>query len=323
MTRLILAILALALVGCGHNTLREDPVIPAVKANYPTLEFEACGSLWHGVGICYLEAGKNPTSVRFKVQGYYKGTIRIFSAACNLDKTLTYANNELFDVPIPELEPNRNCLITAVMSPEYPKEARQEVAVYSLKGLLAIRIQSGEEVWTGAARKLSGQWRSQIDLEIGAYSQARLAIRGCGVAYDQNRPIEQGRLHFELSEAVLRVSRGECIADGVALIPRVVDHTLTVLVAQYATSLPGDPEWGDYGFSPLAIPVVSLDGSSLKVEATDYVSILSLNGEYEMDYKASFKFDRTKRNILRAITVKGRSVLGVWNPEKQEWTWMQ
>lgn len=323
MTRFIALILIFSVIGCSHGTFREDPVIPAIKANYPTLEFRACGKLFHGLGICYLPEGSDHNEVKMRIQGYYKGTVRIFSNACNLDITKTYTNNELFSVDIPQLEPGRSCLLTAVMSPEYPKQAVKDVATYSFKGHLAIRIEKGEEIWYGDVRKVTGDWKSQFDLMVGNFPKAFVAIRGCEKPYDREMALDQGFARIELSEAVMKAQRDDCVAEGVALVRNETDVTFSVLVTQYATELPDDPEWRDFAFSPLAIPRVSFAGNDLEVEASAEVSVVSLNGEFKIDNKAKFEFDRTKENVLRIFTAKGRSVIGYWAPGSQEFEWKQ
>ena len=316
-------ILFAVLVSCSHGDLREDPVIPAIKVNYPTLEFQACGETFHGLGICYLERGSAHNEVNLKIQGYYKGTIRVYSSACGLDMTFTYAENELMKIKLPKLEPGRSCLVTAVMSPEYPKKASKDVATYSFKGHLAIRIEKPEEIWYGETRKVTGNWRSQYDLMVGNFPKALVAIRGCGKAYNKKMTLDQGYARIKLSEAAERLEMGDCVAEGVALVKNETDTTFSILLTQYATELPDDPQWKDYAFSPLAIPRVEFSGGEIKVVASPEVSIISLNGEYEINNKAEFKFDRTKPNILRILTVKGRSVLGLWSAGAQEFEWKQ
>lgn len=318
----ILSLVLVLLTGCGTPQLKEDPVIPAIKANYPTLEFWACSKLWHGLGVCYIEPDQPHTSVNLRVQGYYKGTGRIYSQTCEIDKTFTYTENQLIPIEIPELEPGRNCLVNVILSPEYPKEWRSGIAIWSLKGMLAIRVRHGDEDWSGHVRRLTGRWKSQLDLQVGPHKAARVAIRGCGVKYDKKLGVDNGWLRIELSEAYRR-EVGDCVAEGVALISGVRDTTFSVLTAQYATELPLDPDWRDFGFIPLAIPVWTLNGSTLKVTAQEAVSIISLNDKYEIDNEAKFSFDRKRTNILRLITVKGRTVLGVWYPGSQDWEWYQ
>lgn len=309
------------LLGCAGKLLKEDPVIPAIKANYPTLEFGACGELFHGLGTCYLREGEAHNSVNLKIQGYYRGTGRVFSNNCAVDQTFTYTENELISVNLPQLEPGRSCLVSMVLSPEYPPEWRSGISVYSLKGLLAIRIQKGNERWGGFLRKLTGNFKSQVDIPVGPHKEARVVIRGCGVKYDKVITLDKEIAHIQLSEAIVS-QIGDCVVEGVILTSDI-DRTFTGLIAQYATTLPLDPEWREYGFIPLAIPKVDVSDSSIKIEGPDSVSVISVNDKYKVTSKASFSFDRNKINIVRLITVKGRTVLGVWDPKAQSFKWGQ
>lgn len=319
----LLAALLTVVTGCGTMKLREDPVIPAAVAGYPTLEFSACGKTYHGLGVCYLNRGEAFDSVELRVQGYFQGTGRVVSQACKLDYTFTYKDSELIRIKLPNSEPEKNCAVNITLSPEYPKEWRSGIEVYSLIGVLAVRLQDGEETWSGETRRLTGNWKSNLHLSLGpAHSSARVVIRGCGIAYDKALKAEGGELYIPLEQAVKRQERGLCVAEGVAL-TNGVDFTFSVLIAQYATELPNDPKWAGFGFGPLAIPVTELSGSKIKLTGAEQVSVVSMDRSYEVQSKASFKFDRNKPHIIRLITVKGRTVLGFWEPGDQEVRWVQ
>lgn len=322
MTWILLALLT-AITGCGTAKLKEDPVIPAAVANYPTLEFSACGKTHHGLGVCYLNKGQPFDSVELRVQGYYQGTARVYSQACKLDYTFAYKDSELIRIKLPDSEPERNCAVNITLSPEYPKEWRSGIEVYSLIGVLAVRLQNGSESWTGETRRLTGRWKSNLALSLGPkHTSARVVIRGCGIAYDKTLASPEGNLYIPLENAVKREERGLCVAEGVALMSDG-DFTFSVLIAQYATELPSDPKWSGFGFGPLAIPVTEYSGGSIKLTGSDQVSVISMDSKYKVSSKASFSFDRTKSHVIRLITVKGRTVLGFWEPGDQEVQWIQ
>lgn len=312
-----------ALTGCGTARLVEDPVIPAAVANYPTLEFRACGKTFHGQGICYLQKGQPFDSVELRIQGYFQGTGRVVSQACKLDYTFTYTDSELIRINLPNSEPEKNCAVNITLSPEYPKEWRSGIEVYSLIGVLGVRLQSGDETWVGETRRLTGNWKSNLSLSLGPnHTSARVVIRGCGIAYDRVLSAPGGNLYVPLEQAVKREERGSCVAEGVALTSGG-DFTFSVLVTQYATELPNDPKWKGYGFGPLAIPVTELSSGSIKLTGPEQVSVVSVDQTHKIASKGKFSFDRTEPHIIRLITVKGRTVLGLWEPGDQEVTWIQ
>lgn len=319
-----IVLLLTAVTGCGTlSKLRDDPVIPAAVANYPTLEFSACGQTFHGQGVCYLQKGQPFDSVELRVQGYFQGTGRVVSQACKLDYTFTYKDSELIRVNLPNSEPEKNCAVNITLSPEYPPEWRSGIEVYSLVGVLGVRLQSGEEVWQGETRRLTGNWKSNLHLSLGpAHEKPRVVIRGCGVSYDRVLSAPGGHLYIPLEDAVKRQERASCIAEGVAL-SKGVDFTFTVIVTQYATELPLDPKWRGYGFGPLAIPVVEMGSSSIKLTGSDQVSVVSVDENHKVSSEGKFKFDKNQKHIIRLITVKGRTVLGFWEPGDQEVQWNQ
>lgn len=325
MIRLIQILFILtAAAGCGTlSKLREDPVIPAAVANYPTLEFRACGQVFHGQGVCYLQKGQAFDSVELRVQGYYQGTGRVVSQACKLDYTFTYKDSELVRINLPNSEPEKNCAVNITLSPEYPKEWRSGIEVHSLIGVLGVRLQSGQETWVGETRRLTGNWKSNLALRVGpANKSARVVMRGCGVAYDRVLQAENDTLYVPLEQAVKRAERASCVLEGVAL-AFGGDFTFTVIVTQYATELPLDPKWKGFGFGPLAIPVAEMRSSSIKLTGSDQVSIVSVDDDHKVASKGSFNFDKREFHIIRLITVKGRTVLGVWEPGSQEVEWNQ
>ena len=75
-------------------------------------------------------------------------------------------------------------------------------------------------------------------------------------------------------------------------------------------------------FVPLAIPNIVLTSDKLKVVGTDQVSIISLDGRYEIDKSAEFRFNPNQNHILRLLTVSGRLVIGKYYPVLG-WVWVQ
>lgn len=319
MKRIVSIICLLVLVSCAG--LRPDPVIPAIAVGYPTLEFKACEQTFHGLGICSVEKGNLYDDVSFQVQGYYKGTGRVFSQNCNLDQTFSYIDSEIIKIDL-EGEAVKDCLISVTLSPEYPKQNSGEIAVYSLQGHLEIKVKNQDEMWNGQTRKLTGNWKNKLNIKLGVGDLVRVVIRGCGVRYDKEHKVKNGIVTIELSEAMLRKEKELCILEGVIFDPQYEDYLFTVMVAQYATELPNDPKWKDYRFIKLAIPSVKI-GKKLEVVATSEVSVVGLDDKNYIKNEKKFKFKKDRDHILRIVTVKGRSVIGVWKASEAKWTWEQ
>jgi len=103
-----------------------------------------------------------------------------------------------------------------------------------------------------------------------------------------------------------------CMMEGFINSSAFVDVDFNVLVAKYNAE-----------FTQLPIPVVKINGDKIEIIADDAVSIVSLDNEYEIDYEAKFDFDRTKPHVIRLLTVKGRSVIGLIEAGGQQWEWLQ
>jgi len=76
-------------------------------------------------------------------------------------------------------------------------------------------------------------------------------------------------------------------------------------------------------FNQLSTPSVHVGKKKITVTASESVSIISLDNEYKIKQKAKFKFKHDQSHILRLLTVKGRSVLGLWDINNQRFRWIQ
>jgi hypothetical protein len=53
------------------------------------------------------------------------------------------------------------------------------------------------------------------------------------------------------------------------------------------------------------------------VEADPVVSVILFNDEFGFDNEAKFDIDTSESNVLRVGTVKGRTTLCLWDPDKE------
>ena len=290
MKQLLLLILSLLFIsGCG--SLRPDYSMPTIKAGYPTAEFRCERELYHGLGVCTYVSG----GIQIAVQGYFKGVIKIDSDRCDLSEKLTYTDNE--EVVL-NIEPSSSCVIDIVVSPSYPKESK--VDVQSFKGRLYIKKLSSEDV---DLIKFNSRIQEGTDrgIDIESEDPLRVAFFGCGVSFDKIILSNNGRVTVKLSD-LGPLNRKDCLFEG------IIGTTRTVWQAWIY----------DKKFTPLAKPKISRKGSKIKVEAESSVSVISFGDKYKLKNKAKFKVDNSPK-VFRAITVAGRSVIGIWNGEKIEW----
>ena len=325
---LIYVVLLTLFMGCNtfKKKLHDDPNIAAYAVGYPSIEFQACGNLFNGLGVCYFKKGESLSFLNLKIQGYYKGTGRVFSESCGVDQSFTYEEHELVQVKLPETLVSHSCVFNMMLSPEYPNQYESGLEVYPLVGTLIMRAAHAVSIWRGEVRKVSGNWRSILSLPLWSpEKKAMVGIYGCGIRYEQELQIAEGVLDIPLELAVLKEPNTLCVAEGVALVKEAFwDYGFTVAIAQYATILPDVAKWQGMGFTPLSEPSIKLTGNNLSIVAESAVSFIGVNGKYELGNKAMFfNFETGKKGSIRLGTVKGRTLVGEWDPLKQEFQWTQ
>lgn len=309
-----LALLVLLVSGCGKN-LRPDPSLPVIDAGYPSLEVLHNGKIHNGGTILSVKRGDDLSQLDLAFQGYYEGIYRLSSQRCELDSPGSfYEKNALVRIPLKGIA-SKDCVITITMSPSYPKGSRRGVEVDSFRGHIVIKVTDGED-WYGEFIKVTGSWKHTLRIFVGGSGPARIIADACGVSYDREVQIVDGFIEFEISEAVSLLPGKSCILDGAIITEEYEDYLFNVFVANYKTMSGGRP------FSPLNFPIVKDLGDKIEVIASDVVSVVALDNQYSIDYKETFKFDRNKTHILRAMTVMGRLVIGIYEPGK-EWRWLQ
>jgi hypothetical protein len=294
---------------CSVPQLKEDPVMAATDANYPSLEMRACGKTWHGDAVCALEKGQSLNSVAFSFQGYAIGSYRIYSKSCAIDQSATYKENEEIKVSIPGIA-KESCVVTVTMAPAYPDEYNPGIKLYSFRGSLAIKVKDHED-WLGFTKKVTGNFKSSLELNIGGDADVKLVMDGCGKLYSKTVKNEGGVVTAPLHEAFQATEPKTCVLDAAVISPEFEDFLFDVMISYY-----------DGKFTPLSIPAVVLQDNKLKVTALGVVSVISLDDKFEFETEAEFDFDPNQDHILRTLTVKGRSALGLWSKTQQKWEWL-
>lgn len=299
----------LFLIGCSGK-LRPDPSISAIEANYPTLEIDACGKKWHGLAMCGLQKDESYSKINLKIQGYNEGTLRVDSKNCNLDFSINYTNNQSIPIHVPG-SINRNCIISFTLSPKFPNEQDTAIQIYSIRGHVAINL-IDVTAWQRGVRKVSGNFSSELSLFSG-FGESVVLMEGCGKSYKKKFIADNsGLITIELADAIhFPYDIGTCIIEGFLTSEELEDFSFNIFVAKY-----------DSNFTPLPFPVITRD-RKLNVEGDESVSIINLDDKIVVDRVASFKFDETLPHTLRLLTVKGRTVIGVWNLNNKIWELQQ
>lgn len=301
----LMYIFLILLVSCGGVVPDNGTSISAIKAGVPSVEFDACGSTWKGLAVCTVKPDADLASVNIAVQGYYKGEMRLITSGCPLeiDEKRSYATHEKIKVVL-QGSPEKDCLLTVTMSPKYKGWKTKGILIEPIEGHVYIRRTANEKpiIKTSVTKR-------NVNLYIPSKDPGRVVMRSsfCGADYDQVLKPEKAGLKVSLAQVIDIHKKQLCIINGASV-------DTNQLILWYASRYDGK-------YIPLARPSLKMTKRRLKVTASSSVSVLVLNGKYTFSNKKSFKFNRKKKNILRLLTVKGRSQIGVWYPNKGEWLW--
>ena len=312
MKQIFIIVLVYFCSGCAGSIVN-DPVLPAIEANYPTAEFHACGEHWLGSGICRVQKGLKYSYINLKVQVYYSGTLSVVSKDCQLDTRLTYEGTQLIPITIPGTA-ERNCLISITVSPRYPNNDKDPIRVYSFRGYLALRQLDSSKSWKGFTRKVTGSFSSAMKIWVGGTKPVRFVASGCGKTkpIDTKMELDNGYLKFDLSEIVPKgMLPKTCVVTGF-IRSQYPDVIFNILVSKY------DPR-----FVPLPIPAVIIERGKVQIISDSAVSVIGLNNKFEVINHGRFKIDIRNENFIRNLTTGARSVLGIWNVKTQSWRWQQ
>ena len=313
MNRLLICLLALAVTGC--STLRVDPVaVSAIEANYPTAEFRACNKLWHGLGVCSVRKGELYSKIDLKIQGYFSGVVVIDSKDCGIEIRKEYSNSELISFQLPGIA-NRNCELTMTITPKYPDQDDHNIQVHNFRGHLAIRVLEHGRSWEWRTQKVTGNFSSEMNIRYAPLVSAKVVAGGCDreEIYNQVHYLDDEYFSFNLNEMIPVTEKPKvCVLEGFLSSEIVRDLDFNILVAKY-----------DKRFTQLPIPKIEMDDDEITIVADEAVSVISMDDQYEIGHEVEFDFDKTKKHVIRLLTMKGRSIIGLWIPGNGGWEWVQ
>lgn len=287
------------------TALRPDPSPPAVDANFPTAEFWAQDRLFHGLGEVSLTRGQPLSAAALKVQGYYKGVIRVDSDGCKIAQSWNYVKHELKTVELHGVA-ETSCLVDIIVMPTYPGEDGGGERVFEYKGQLFIKVLDDNKDWYGAHTAVKAGNDAGLAIPMGAeVGPNRVVFRGCDINFDRFYPVEKGVINVKLSELGKSVAQRRCVVEGFVQlgngnVKRVSWHVWT------------------YGieFAPLPLPSIEVDGDHIVVSSDPPVSAISMDDEYQPGPEAKFRFDDKITHVLRLLTTKGRSTVCQYFPSR-------
>lgn len=285
------------LTHCGAS-LKQDPSMSVVDAKYPSIEFEACG-LHNGLGLCDLKPTDN---FSFKVQGYYNGTLMVAYGDGREPFKIEYRDNEKMTINVGELK--KSLVIKLYMTPKYEAQESAPFPISGLHGTLYLKVLEEFENKSFIA-KVPENADYQFNIPVSNVKTTDVFFQGCGGKLDNLKyPVVNSKVTVNLSKIVKLEKKDPCTISGA-----VDGFETTMLISMY-----------DKHFTPLSIPYANINNQYLDISANEVVSIISLDEEYKVNSKGSFKFDKDVPHILRTITSAGRIVLGHY--ENGVWKWL-
>lgn len=308
MQKLILffAILSVSCASC----LVPDQNPPAIDSRYPTLEWVTNKTFYLGTGIEAIRIGDDVGTLGLSFQGYYDGTARIFSRECNLDQTIIYSKSQKVSIPLSG-QALHSCLISVAMSPTYPTQKNQAEVVYGFEGHFALKVIEPKDHWFGFRKVLTGDWSDSVHLPVDEDGDLEYFTSGCSITHHGVAKADGGVITIGLNQSVKK-EVGLCVMEGAVFQKDHPDVVFTVIVSQYKSN-----------YVPLAIPDVDISGDKITVVGPAETSFVGMDSIFKNDRKSTFTFDINSRHVIRLLTVKGRSNLGIYNGETGEWRWVQ
>lgn len=289
---LLVGATAIFLSGCG--TLRSDNVIPAIDANYPTVEFSCNDQKFVGLGVCTHDG-----AIRVSIQGYFTGNMRVDSERCGIRDAFTYTNNM---VKTYEILATTSCVIDVTVSPEYQRYSDTKQA--SLVGQIYLKYLTGGKTTIAMESKISKDTDEMFVFTSDA--PARVVFKdGDTSVFDKIVDPVGGAIQIRFSD--LSVKSNRAVLEGVAFLSSGPQR-LTWHVWVY-----------DSKFVPLAFPSISYDGKRVRVVMDKNVAITELDGD--VSFSESPKFKTESPNTMRLLTAGGRVVIGRYSDGG--WSWIR
>lgn len=293
----ILVLLSIITISCG--SVVDDPSIPIVDANYPSLEIIAKDKVFNGLAYFEIEEDKKFSDLGIAVQGYYQGEIRIFSEACDVNETRVYKDSQKINLNY-SFNVDELCVFSVVMGVDYPK--RGTTVTHPFKGTFVVAPKKAteseiiiEKIPTGISKKIS----FSFDEDATVY------FRGCNSDQEAFFPSHNGKVEITITDYIIPTGFETC-APQLAVIGESRKKRVRLLLAFHSPKI-----------VPLGIPLVEFDKKKLKITAQGIVAVVSVGEEYKLKNKANLKYQIG--DIIRIMTVKGRLQIGIVKEGFIEW----
>jgi len=266
----------------------------------------------NGLQIVVLKEGQPLSEMDLQLQGYYQGAVTIDSELCEIHDSFRYVGATLHDYTLPGVA-EKSCLLDMVVAHEWPKEDSSGLVIDPVKGRIWMVV-TNRKIYTQTNKVKEGLEAHLRFPGPEGDGSARVVLRSgapCAVSYDETHAVVNGEIEVKMSDLGAFKSGDQCQVSG-AVIGSSERYRLAWMFWVY-----------DKTFTPLPKPTIEIDGDEIDIEAHTGVSIVALDNLYKVHYKADFDFDPMKPHVLRLMTVKGRLLVGLWDPADREWIWIQ
>jgi hypothetical protein len=68
-------------------------------------------------------------------------------------------------------------------------------------------------------------------------------------------------------------------------------------------------------------PVIDFKGNKIKITADGQVSVLSVDSQFKINNVGTFDWDISQDHVIRLITVRGRTLFGVYDSIERDIKW--
>jgi hypothetical protein len=258
-----------------------------------------------GLKTCAIERGRPLSELGVRVQGYGSGAVRVTSDSCEVDYPARYTGSAEVAVPL-EGAARDHCMLAVVVTPEFPGERDSSLVIGALKAFVWVHVVDQGEAWQGFEDRLPTGSTTSIALE--ARPGDHIMVRGCGAKLDRTAS-EQGVERVKLSE-LPDPGVKLCAYEGAVLAQGAPPRFFSWLVARHRKDYV-EPE----------TPAFELEGDKLTLGGAGYVSVLALDANFQVSGGRQFKMDPAKPHVVRALSISGRNVLGLYEPGRGfKWT---
>lgn len=310
----LLCLLILNFYACSTPVLRDDiggdgKGYDAFNANYPSAELYVKGKLFNGLAFAYLPAGQPLSSLKFGIQAYFNGTMRIVSnSQCpnRIDITVNYSDNAYLEPSLPGVA-SKDCLFEVVVSPTLPEGTHATFPVRSFKGVLVVTPVAEQSVITKVEQGRDATAEFPVNVPDGSQVQFAFVNDNCGV---------RKSLNITAAVGLAKVNATQLFNDGkvpVTSCPIAYGYKAGNVVTKGTWLL-----WGyKAGFMALPEPVITLEDGKFAFQTTRNVTVVSVDSKTELvddDGRAKVEGDPSRPHLFRLLTVGGRSTFGLYVP---------